>query len=458
MVIVSLAVLIFALSYLVDPFIRDAVERNMNRKLAHYHTRVMRAHLQFLDGTLTLSRIIIVQDAHPAPPVADIPRLQISIQWRELFSGHIVADALLVRPHLHINLTQLRAERSNGTPMRQEGWQDALQNIYPFKINRFRIRKADIVYIENSHEPPLHIEQLNVTADNIRNIHAPDNTYPSSIQADAIVFNTGHLAIDGHANFLEAPFPGIEANVHLRKIPLQQFTPEIKKVNFDIKGGVFNGDGVMEYSPKIERVEIKDAEVSDISAEYFHTAQTAEAEQKRVEETKQAAKEAVNKQGLVLKIDQLRLDRANLAYTDHEKTPGYRLYISDLDARITNLSNHFSAGDSHIDLKGRFMGSGATNLTGTFRPEKAGPDFNMKLAIVNTDLASLNDLLRHTGDWRSRAGSCRSIPKRRCRKARCRVTSSRCLAMSRCTARRRSAENRSCTKPRKRWLGWRPKF
>ena len=404
-VLAILAGLVFLASYFVDPYVRNLVERNMNEKLAHYHTSVGHAHVQFLNGNLTLRRIVITQTAHPSPPVADVPMLRIGIQWPELFSGHIVADALLDEPRLHINLTQLRSERANGTPVRKEGWQDALQAIYPFKINRFRIHDGDIIYIDNDPQRPLHIAELNVTTDNIRNIHAPDNTYPSSIHAEAVVFETGHASIDGHANFLEEPFPGVNAKISLRKIPLKPFEPEIQKVNFNIKGGVFNGEGRMEYSPRIEKVEISRAQVDGISAEYFHTAETAAAEQKRVENTKQAAKEAVNQEGLILRIDELSLINSNLAFTNREKAPGYRLFITDLDAKVTNLSNHFSDGVSDIDLKGRFMGSGATSLTGAFRPEKEGPDFNLKVSIENTDLASMNDLLTAYGRFDVAAGT-----------------------------------------------------
>jgi hypothetical protein len=403
-VLASMAVVVYLASYLVDPFIRHRVEREMNQKLTHYHTRVRGAHLQFLSGTLTLRRIVIVQDAHPAPPVADLPLLRISIQWSELFSGHIVADSLLSEPHLQINLAQLRAEQSNGTPLRKEGWQDALQNIYPFKINRFRIRNGDVVYIDKDPQRPLHIEKLNFTADNIRNIHSPDNTYPSLFRADAVVFKTGHAALDGRANFLQAPFPGLRATIDLKSIPLTPFEPEVQRANFNLKGGVFDGHGLFEYSPKIARAEIYRAQVSNVNAEYFHTAQTAAAEQARVDKAKEAAQEAANQKGLFLKIDEMRMKNCNLAFTDHEKDPGYRLFITSFDATVTNLSNHMSEGDSHFDLRGRFMGSGDTVLVGAFRPEKAGPDFNLKLSIQNTDLTALNDVLRAYGRFDVAAG------------------------------------------------------
>ncbi|HKM99203.1 MAG TPA: DUF748 domain-containing protein [Candidatus Binataceae bacterium] len=405
LVAVILVAIVFGASFFADSFIRARVERETNEKLAHYHTRIAGAHLQFLDGSLTLKQIVVVQDAHPTPPVADVPMLRMHVQWRELFSGHVVADSLLSEPHLHINLIQLRAERSNGTPIRQEGWEEALQGIYPFKINKFRIRDGDIVYIDTDSSRPLHIERLNVTADNIRNIHSPQDSYPSSLHVDAVIFETGHADIDGDANLLEEPFPGVKAKIKLRQVPLKQFEPEIKKVNFNVSGGVLNADGLMEYSPKTERAEIYNAEVDGVNIDYFHTAQTAAAEQQRVDEAKQGAKDVADKPGVILKIDALQLKNSMVAFTNYSTTPSYRLFISNFNAKIMNLSNHFSEGASDLSLSGRFMGSGNTSLKGAFQTEKAGPDFDLNLSIENTDLTSLNNLLTAYGRFDVASGT-----------------------------------------------------
>jgi hypothetical protein len=102
-------------------------------------------------------------------------------------------------------------EKNSKVPLRQKGWQDALEAAYPFKINRITIDHGDIVSIQDAVNPPLHLAGLNFTADNIRNIHAPDNAYPSRFHASLVIFDTGHATVDGHANFLEGPFPGARA-------------------------------------------------------------------------------------------------------------------------------------------------------------------------------------------------------------------------------------------------------
>ncbi len=124
----------------------------------------------------------IIQEKDPTPPVAHLDEMQFTIQWRELLTGHVVADVLMARPKVRVDTRQFEAEKTNQVPVRQEGWQDALENIYPFKINRFRITDGDLVYIDaNDPTRPLHLQHLYFSADNIRNLHYKSDEYPSPI-------------------------------------------------------------------------------------------------------------------------------------------------------------------------------------------------------------------------------------------------------------------------------------
>ena len=50
------------------------------------------------------------------------------------------------------------------------------------------------------------------------------------------------------------------------------------------------------------------------------------------------------------------------------------------------------------------MGSGDTNVSGEFLASQHGPAFNLKVAMQNTDLTSMNDLLRAYGRFDVAAG------------------------------------------------------
>src|SRR6266436_148068 len=219
----TLVVALFIASFFLDDIVRTRTRAAMNQKLKGYHVALAHAHLQLVGGILTLNGLKVIQQAHPHPPVADLAMMRFHIQVKELFSRRVVADVLLSHPKVHIDQTQLVAEKKDKVPLRQKGWQDALEAVYPFKINRFTIQDGDVVYIQDAVNPPLHLANLNFTTDNIRNIHAPNNAYPSKFHANLVIFGTGRATIDGHANYLEEPFPGARTQFSIENVPLSAF-------------------------------------------------------------------------------------------------------------------------------------------------------------------------------------------------------------------------------------------
>lgn len=401
-VIATLAVLVVAVfiaSYLLDPILRTRLEGAMNERLIGYQTRLDRAHVQLLSGTLTLSGLVVSQNAHPTPPVAVLPQMKFSIQWRELLSGRIVADLLLTHPNVHINLTQLRAEKADPVPLSKKGWQDAVEAIYPFKINLLRIENGEATYIDTDPQRPLHLSAISIRADNIRNIHYRGDIYPSPFHADSIVFERGRMTIDGKANFLATPFPGILASYQVVQIPLNKFEPEVQRANLHVYNGILQSKGVVEYSPKIARVDVDNAAIDGIHLDYVHTSQSAAGETKRIAIVKTDAAKVNNAPGVQLKAREVALTNSELKFIDDAASTHYRFVISDANMRATNLSNHLSAGPAKFQFNGKLMGSGDTTLTGVLRPEHEGPNFDFDLASSGTDLTSLNDFLRAYGKF-----------------------------------------------------------
>ena len=251
-IIVAASVIV---SYALDPFVRSRIELALNHNLKGYRADLGHAHVSLWGLALALRDLTLIQDAHPSPPVGHIPLLRISIEWHTLLGGHVVADCLIANPTFNINLTQLKSEAASKVPLRQRGWQDALQSIYPFKINRFAVHGADITYVDTDPNRPLHLQQLSITASNIRNISSPQDPYPSSIEAHGQVFGSGRAAITGQANFLTKPTPSMRIHYQLEQVPLAALEPAIKRVNLTVTGGQLASEGTVEYSPKIKRVE-----------------------------------------------------------------------------------------------------------------------------------------------------------------------------------------------------------
>jgi hypothetical protein len=400
-----LALLLFIASFFLDEPLRRITEGKINRDLKGYSVKLPGLHVQLIGLSLTLKGLTIRQQAHPEPPIAYFPVLKTSIHWREILSGKLVAEMMLDQPKLNINLLQLRSEAASKVALKERGWQQAVEDIYPLKINTVTINDASITYIDQDPKRPLVLSHLNLKAGNIRNIHLPDKIYPSSFHLETAIFGTGRGEIDGDANFLAVPYPGVKARFKLEKIPIDYFKPIIARSNLAIEGGVLRATGDTEYAPKVKIAHLKELNIEGMKIDYIHSPATAGSEKKRAAVVGKSAKEVSNKPGVLIRADDLSLTGCTLGMVNKEADKSYRVFLSNTDFHLANFSNQFSQGPAQARLKAKFMGSGATSASANFRPEKSGPDLDLYLKIEDTPLPTMNELLRAYGKFDVTAGT-----------------------------------------------------
>lgn len=401
---VALALILFVVSFFLDEPLRRMLEKNINRDLKGYSVRLPKAHLQLLDLSLTLKELTVLQQAYPDPPVVSIPVLKASIHWREIFSGKLVAEFRLDRPEINVNLLQLRSEAASKVPIKERGWQQAVESIYPLKINSLKINDAAIIYIDQNPKRPLSLSHLNLRANNIRNINSPEQVYPSAFHLDTAIFDSGFGTVDGNANFLAKPYPGLKGRVILEKVPIDRLKPLASGSNIAIHGGVFGAIGNAEFAPAVKTAHLENLTIKGMKIDYIHSQSTAAVEKKRAAVVEKTARELSNKPGLLLRADQVSLTECTLGIVNNAVSKPYRLFFADTDFQLSNFSNQFSQGTAQARLKGNFMGSGLTTATVNFKPEKGSPDFDLYLKIGETRLTSLNNVLRSYGDFDVSAG------------------------------------------------------
>jgi len=399
-----LVMVLFAASYLLDEPLRRNMENKLNRDLKGYSVRLPKLHFQLLDLSLTLKGLTVMQQAHPDPPVVYFPVLKASIHWSEIFSGKLVAEFRLKQPKININLLQLRSEVNNKASLKERGWQQAVEDIYPLKINNLKINDASVTYIGKDPKRPLVLSRLNLQATNIRNINLPDKVYPSSFHVDTAIFDTGSGSIDGNANFLAEPYPGIKGRIKLEKVPLDYFNTLMANSNFSLHGGVLGASGNAEYAPKIKIAHLEKMEIQGMDIEYLHSERTSDVEIKRAIIAEKTARELSNKPGLLIRADQVHLTGCTIGMVNQAARKPYRVFLADTDLHMSNFSNQFSQGTAQVRLKAKFMGSGITKASADFRPEKGGPDLDLYVKMEETQLTAMNDLLLAYGDFDVSAG------------------------------------------------------
>ena len=156
----------------------------MNDRLEGYEVRLPKLHFRLFSLSMALDGLVVRQKAHPDPPVLRIERLTTSVHWRALLSGHLVGDVLLERPQVDLNLVQLRQEVKDGVPVNERGWQEALQEVTPLKIDLFRVEDGTVTYVDADPAHPIRMTALRIVANDIRNVQSKPQVYPSPIHAE----------------------------------------------------------------------------------------------------------------------------------------------------------------------------------------------------------------------------------------------------------------------------------
>lgn len=369
--IIAALVVIFGVSFALDEPIRRRLEGQINANLVGYtaHVRAVRFHP--FGFALTLLDTSLVQDAHPKPPVADFPRLDASVHWRALLRLRLVADFRFDRPTIHVDRSHVIAEANDNVPVQDRGWQRALESIYPLKINEFVVRNGEITYIDDPKSTPLHVDQLNFRATNIRNVRSRERTYPSELTLTGRIFDSGRVKLDGNADFLAEPHAGVKADVAIADVRLDPFKPILERYNLTIAKGRLSLASNVEYSPTIKTADVREVTIRDLDAAYLNRPAHAEDAEKLRAKTAEAAKEVANEPGVLLLVRRMTAEGARVRFVNEAVDPAYTLELDDAILNVANVSNHENRPPMTGELRGRFMGSGPTRATFSFRPRSA---------------------------------------------------------------------------------------
>jgi hypothetical protein len=384
-------------SVFIDEPLRRSLERQLNARLQGYTVRIGALDFHPFGLSVELDDVSLTQDAHPDPPVAGVPQLTASVQWRALLRARVAADVRVERPALHLNLTQLLHEARDKVPVQERGWQEAVQGVSPLQINEIQVVDGEVTYIDQDTSRPVRLQQLNVRANNIHNVKSDAGIYPSDLRVDGVIVDSGTFRLEGQADFLAVPHVAVKAQLALEQLALAPFQPVARRYHLDLRRGTLSAAGDFEYAPTVRVVHLHQLTIDRLQVDYIHTAQTAVVEHRRVQQVKQAAQEVSNAPGILLRADQIRLTNSTLGFMNQATQPDYRLFLDGAEVDVHNFSNQLTEGTAGAKVTGKFMGSGQTLVGANFRPETHGPDFALAAGIENTQLPALNALLRAYG-------------------------------------------------------------
>lgn len=213
-----------------------AVEAYVNRQLNRardYGGRIGHVDIRLYRGQYRIHAIQIFKRSGGADvPFFTARRLDLSIEWRELFHGSVVGQVMMVQPQLNFEESQTG---------RNEGWDQILSSLFPFKLNRLDVIGGQIHFRNPRSNPPVDIflRDLAITATNLGNSRSLRGALPAGVVAHGSTIGGGGLDINLHLNPVKKA-PTYEVTVQLTNVALTSLNSFIQAYGkFDVDDGIF---------------------------------------------------------------------------------------------------------------------------------------------------------------------------------------------------------------------------
>jgi Domain of Unknown Function (DUF748) len=214
----------------------SAVERYVNRQLnrAHdYGGRIGHVDIQLYRGQYRIHAIQIFKRDHGGElPLFAATRLDLAIEWRELFHGSVVGQVVMVRPQLNFEETQ------TGTNV---SWDQMLGSLFPFKLNRMDVLDGQVHFRSPHANPPvdIYLTNVTVTATNLGNSREIKSELPAGVVAHASTVGGGGVKLNLRLNPLKAS-PTYEITAEITNVALAGLNDFFKAYGkFDVESGQF---------------------------------------------------------------------------------------------------------------------------------------------------------------------------------------------------------------------------
>lgn len=207
------------------------------------------------------------------------------------------------------------------------------------------------------------------------------------------MFDSGKVVLDGNANFLAKPHPGLRASLSLEGVTLDYFKPITERYNVAVRGGVLSSSGDVEYAPTAKTVSLQAVSIRDVDMEYVHKPETAAAEKRTAQQIRETAKQLTN-HPVLLRVDDVNILRSTFTFRNRAADTPYRVSLTDVRVRLANVSNQRAEGEVRGDMKGKFMGSGDAAVQLRMSPDVKRPELDVTVRVDGTEMSAMNDLLR----------------------------------------------------------------
>jgi hypothetical protein len=216
--------------------VKSYVNRQL-RKGPDYTGSVRSVDINLWRGAYVIHGLRILKVNGQVPvPFFYTPRMDLSVQWKELFHGSVVGEIYMDKPELNFVAGPTSEETQTGE---DKDWRKTVESLFPFRLNKFVITSGEIHFRNFHSRPPVNIfiHDLQSVATNLNNSRDVVDKLPAGVVARGRTLGDGQLSVVLHLNaFAAAPTYKLEASItNMNLAALNDFFKAYGK--FDVERG-----------------------------------------------------------------------------------------------------------------------------------------------------------------------------------------------------------------------------
>jgi hypothetical protein len=234
LLVIGLVVLRLAL----PAIIREYVNRKLD-EIPEYDGQVGDVHIHLIRGAYSIDSVDIVKtQGRTETPFFSARKVDFSMEWRELLERALVGEIHVYDGRLNF----VKSERKEETQISiDKSWLQVVQDLFPFRINRFEIRGGEIWFHDVHAKPKVDVFLTNIVivCSNIYNTRKLQNELPADFRAQGITIGGGQVELQVKLDPL-ADEPKFDLELALRKMDLVALNDLLEAYGrFNVKRGRF---------------------------------------------------------------------------------------------------------------------------------------------------------------------------------------------------------------------------
>lgn len=237
--IVSLIVILIAARVAAPCVIVKYVNKTLCGDIAGYCGKIEDVDLCLIRGAYVIEGIALKQVENDIQtPFVAIDEVDISIQWKALLQGAIVAEIEFIKPV--INVVKTKGEEVQAG--QGADWRQVVKDLVPLSINRLAVIDGKVSYKEPDADPKvdIYLDNIDVIVTNLNNSANEEGKLVSDLELSAFALNHAFISADGAID----PFNkngSFDINLQLSELEIKTFNDYIKKaINVDVQEGTFD--------------------------------------------------------------------------------------------------------------------------------------------------------------------------------------------------------------------------